>query len=166
SRLQATTPAASLRELVTRSLHMHIDSDDGRVLVAISRALLTKCENPRSVSEQATHALYQLTGALRNLASEPRAASEFVASGVLGELLAALLHHTDRDVLTNVARCLSVLSLQECCCSWLCSSSVSARALLRALAACAARAPLAVQTSAGLMAPMRMFLSSGSCIAA
>ncbi|XP_063628910.1 armadillo repeat-containing protein 2 [Cydia splendana] len=104
-----------------------------------------KAENPRGVSEQSTHALYQLTGALRNLASGERAARAFVSSGALGELLAALAHHTDRAVLTNVARCLSVLSANESCCLWLCGAPSSAGALLRALAACAARAPLAVR---------------------
>lgn len=64
-------------------------------------------ENPRSVTEESTHALYQLTGALRNLAgSGERYASEFVTSGALSELLAALTLYTDQDVLTNVARCL------------------------------------------------------------
>ncbi|CAG9791339.1 unnamed protein product [Diatraea saccharalis] len=104
-----------------------------------------KAENPRTVSDQSTHALYQLTGALRNLAGEEKEAQTFVVSGALSELVAALLHHTDRDVLTNVARCLSVLSAEETCCAWLCASSVSAHALLRALAACAPRAPLAVR---------------------
>ncbi|XP_060806826.1 armadillo repeat-containing protein 2 [Amyelois transitella] len=117
-------------------------------LIALHLKILNnaKAENPRDVSEQSTHALYQLTGALRNLAgagSQARAA--FVASGALAELLAALLHHTDRDVLTNVARCLSVLSADECCCAWLCACPWSARAVLRALAACAARAALAVR---------------------
>ncbi|XP_026333146.1 armadillo repeat-containing protein 2 [Hyposmocoma kahamanoa] len=105
-----------------------------------------KAENPRAISEHSIHALYQLTGALRNLAGAGhREIRDFVASGALGELVNALLYHTDRDVLTNVARCLSVLSAEETCCAWLCASSVSARALLLALAACAARAPLAVR---------------------
>ncbi|XP_053617081.1 armadillo repeat-containing protein 2 isoform X2 [Plodia interpunctella] len=117
-------------------------------LVALHLKILNnaKAENPRLVSEQSTHALYQLTGALRNLASAgERERAAFVSSGALGELLAALLHHTDRDVLTNVARCLSVLSADESCCMWLCAWPESARALFRALAACAARAPLAVR---------------------
>ncbi|CAH2093721.1 unnamed protein product [Euphydryas editha] len=116
-----------------------------------------KAERPRQVSEQATHALYQVTGALRNLAGggeggEGDARSErdergraFAACGALAELVAALTLHTDRDVLTNVARCLSVLSVEETCCAWLCASPASARALLTALAACASRAPLAVR---------------------
>ncbi|XP_052752029.1 armadillo repeat-containing protein 2 [Galleria mellonella] len=105
-----------------------------------------KAENPRAVAEQSTHALYQLTGALRNLAGAgEEEVRTFVSSGALGELLAALQHHTDRDVLTNVARCLSVLSAEESCCAWLCAADAGARALLTALAACAARAPLAVR---------------------
>ncbi|KAI5635689.1 armadillo repeat-containing protein 2 isoform X1 [Phthorimaea operculella] len=236
--LQRNQPTASLREMVLRSLYMHIDSQDERVLVAIARAMLTlrvtgnhlaaacklvfkiarndkndhffrntdllellvegcgradplsegeccvygagalrflaldpklcalahkagalhlaalhlkilnnaKAENPRAVSEQSTHALYQLTGALRNLAgASQRDTRAFVQSGALGELVSALMHHTDRDVLTNVARCLSVLSAEDSCCAWLCASSDCAHALLRALAACAARAPLAVR---------------------
>ncbi|CAH2051852.1 unnamed protein product, partial [Iphiclides podalirius] len=105
-----------------------------------------KTERPRQVQEQATHALYQLTGALRNLASGgSKAASAFVSSGALAELLSALTLHTDRDVLTNVARCLSVLSAEGPCCEWLCACPASGGALLRALAACAPRAPLAVR---------------------
>ncbi|CAG5024512.1 unnamed protein product [Parnassius apollo] len=105
-----------------------------------------KAERPRQVQEEATHALYQLTGALRNLASGgPKTADAFVSSGALAELLAALPLNTDRDVLTNVARCLSVLSGEDACCGWLCASSSSAPALLHALAACAPRAALAVR---------------------
>ncbi|KAL0818163.1 hypothetical protein ABMA28_008680 [Loxostege sticticalis] len=235
--LEKSPPANSLRELVLRSLYMHIDAEDERILVAIARAMLTmrvtganlaaacklvfkiarndkndhffrntnllellvegcgradpltegeccvygagalrflaleprlcalahkagalhlaalhlkivnnaKAENPRAVSEQSTHALYQLTGALRNLAGAEKEARAFVASGALAELINALMHHTDRDVLTNVARCLSVLSAEESCCAWLCASHTAARACVRALAACAPRAPLAVR---------------------
>ncbi|XP_075983736.1 uncharacterized protein LOC142981605 [Anticarsia gemmatalis] len=105
-----------------------------------------KAENPRSLDEQCTHALYQVTGALRSLASVVDAhAHEFVASGALPELVAALSLHTDRDVLTNVARCLSVLSVSSACLSSLVVAAGAARALLRALAACGARAALAVR---------------------
>ncbi|CAG4933420.1 unnamed protein product [Colias eurytheme] len=104
-----------------------------------------KAERPRHVSEQAIHALYQVTGALRNLANATEYACSFVSSGALAELLAALRLHTDRDVLTNVARCLSVLSALDACCEWLCAHPRSATALLSALAACASRAPLAVR---------------------
>ncbi|XP_072934563.1 armadillo repeat-containing protein 2 [Epargyreus clarus] len=105
-----------------------------------------KADHPRQVSDQATHALYQVTGALRNLAGGGQdCVSAFATSGALAELVAALQIHTDRDVLTNVARCLSVVSAEAVCCAWLCGSAAAARALLRALAACAARAPLAVR---------------------
>ncbi|XP_047510928.1 armadillo repeat-containing protein 2 [Pieris napi] len=104
-----------------------------------------KTERPRQVSEQAVHALYQVTGALRNLANANEYSPSFVSSGALAELLAALQLHTDRDVLTNVARCLSVLSAEESCCAWLCACTWSSRALLSALAACSPRAPLAVR---------------------
>ena len=64
-------------------------------------------ESPRSLGEQSTHALYQVTGALRSLAGAvDQFANEFLASGALPELVNALALHTDRDVLTNVARCL------------------------------------------------------------
>lgn len=95
-----------------------------------------KAERPRQMSEQVTHALYQVTGALRNLAAKDEFVERekgnltrkqvqvegdgnrtekgegeghrdtFVSSGALAELLTALTLHTDRDVLTNVARCL------------------------------------------------------------
>ncbi|XP_045454247.1 armadillo repeat-containing protein 2 [Melitaea cinxia] len=150
-RFLALEPALGARACAAGALH----------LAALHLKLLNsaKAERPRQVSEQATHALYQVTGALRNLAGGGEGGGEsggrsaesaergraFAASGALGELLAALTLHTDRDVLTNVARCLSVLSVEEACCTWLCASPVSARALLTALAACAARAPLSVR---------------------
>ncbi|GBP85648.1 hypothetical protein EVAR_102179_1 [Eumeta japonica] len=64
-----------------------------------------------SVSEESIHALYQVTGALRNLlgsgGGEACEAQAILASGALPELIAALpLYVTDRDVLTNVVRCL------------------------------------------------------------
>ncbi|CAH1641245.1 unnamed protein product [Spodoptera littoralis] len=236
--LQATTPGGSLRELLMRSLYMHIDSEDERILVAVARAMLSmrvtgthlaaacklvfkiakndkndhyfkttnllellvegcgraepvsesaccvygcaalrvlalepalaaralragaahlaalhlkilnnaKTESPRSLGEQSTHALYQVTGALRSLAGAvDQFAHEFLASGALPELVDALALHTDRDVLTNVARCLSVVSGSAECCASLCARRGAARAVLRALAACAPRAPLAVR---------------------
>ncbi|CAH0713960.1 unnamed protein product, partial [Brenthis ino] len=131
-----------------------------------------KAERPRQMTEQATHALYQVTGALRNLAARDgeketegelereedregkgerdgeewdREGRTFVSSGALSELVTALTLHTDRDVLTNVARCLSVLSSRPSCCASLCASGAGVRALLAALAACAQRAALAVR---------------------
>ncbi|CAB3220633.1 unnamed protein product [Arctia plantaginis] len=105
-----------------------------------------KAENPRTLNEQCTHALFQVTGALRSLATVVDThAQEFIASGALPELVAALGLHTDRDVLTNVARCLSVVSGSAACCASLCACAGAARALVRALAACASRAPLAVR---------------------
>ncbi|XP_063896380.1 armadillo repeat-containing protein 2 [Helicoverpa armigera] len=105
-----------------------------------------KAESPRSLGEQGTHALYQVTGALRSLAGAvDQFASEFLDSGALTELISALSLHTDRDVLTNVARCLSVVSGSAECCAWLCGCANNAHALVRALAACAPRAPLAVR---------------------
>ncbi|CAK1541521.1 unnamed protein product [Leptosia nina] len=104
-----------------------------------------KTERPRQMSEQAIHALYQVTGAMRNLANSREYSPSFVTSAAIAELLSALQLHTDRDVLTNVARCLSVLSAEEACCSWLCACAWSAHALISALAACASRAPLAVR---------------------
>ncbi|XP_047033271.1 armadillo repeat-containing protein 2 [Helicoverpa zea] len=105
-----------------------------------------KAESPRSLGEQGTHALYQVTGALRSLAGAvDQFASEFLDSGALTELISALSLHTDRDVLTNVARCLSVVSGSAECCAWLCGAANNAHALVRALAACAPRAPLAVR---------------------
>uniref|UniRef100_A0A2A4K8V7 Armadillo repeat-containing protein 2 n=1 Tax=Heliothis virescens TaxID=7102 RepID=A0A2A4K8V7_HELVI len=69
--------------------------------------LVQKAESPRSLGEQGTHALYQVTGALRSLAGAvDQFARDFLDSGALPELINALSLHTDRDVLTNVARCL------------------------------------------------------------
>lgn len=43
--LEKSPPANSLRELVLRSLYMHIDAEDERILVAIARAMLTVSRN-------------------------------------------------------------------------------------------------------------------------
>ncbi|KAL4711889.1 hypothetical protein ACJJTC_006058 [Scirpophaga incertulas] len=136
-RFLALEPALRAAALSAGALHLA-----ALHLKMLNRA---KAENPRAVSDQSTHALYQLTGALRNLAAAEGESEAFVTSGALGELVTALPLHTDRDVLTNVARCLSVLSTEAACCAWLCESAASAAALVRALAACAARAPLAVR---------------------
>lgn len=39
--LEKATPSNNLRELVIRSLYVHIDNEDERILVAIARAMLT-----------------------------------------------------------------------------------------------------------------------------
>uniref|UniRef100_A0A2H1VM48 SFRICE_008690 n=1 Tax=Spodoptera frugiperda TaxID=7108 RepID=A0A2H1VM48_SPOFR len=137
-RVLALEPALCARAVAAGAAH----------LAALHLKILNnaKAECPRSLGEQSTHALYQVTGALRSLAGAvDRCAHDFLASGALPELVSALALHTDRDVLTNVARCLSVVSGSAECCAWLCACGGAARAVLRALAACAPRAPLAVR---------------------
>ncbi|KAJ8711393.1 hypothetical protein PYW07_008635 [Mythimna separata] len=147
--------SGALPELVN-ALGLHTDRD---VLTNVARyvscialekrrctVIINTAKFPCSLNEQSTHALYQVTGALRSLAGAvDRLAHEFLASGALPELVNALGLHTDRDVLTNVARCLSVVSGSTECCAWLCGASGAARQLVRSLAACAPRAPLAVR---------------------
>nr|XP_032527300.1 armadillo repeat-containing protein 2 isoform X4 [Danaus plexippus plexippus] len=150
-RVLALEPSLAARSRTAGALHLAVLH-----LKIINNA---KAERPRQVTEETTHALYQLTGALRNLAGsgwqeregeeersgEGDAGREFASSGAIGELINALTLHTDRDVLTNVARCLSVLSSWQSCLNALCSCPGASRALLTALGACAARAALAVR---------------------
>ncbi|CAG9559373.1 unnamed protein product [Danaus chrysippus] len=147
-RVLALEPSLAARSRTAGALHLAVLH-----LKIINNA---KAERPRQVTEETTHALYQLTGALRNLAGsgwqeregeelEGDTGREFASSGAIAELINALTLHTDRDVLTNVARCLSVLSSWPSCLNALCSCPGASRALLTALGACAARAALAVR---------------------
>ncbi|XP_050666554.1 armadillo repeat-containing protein 2 [Leptidea sinapis] len=148
---ESTSCACAAAALRTLTLHAALCERAHRAgalpLAALHLKMLTtaKAERPRQISEEAINALYQVTGVLRSLANASEHLHTFVSSGALGELLHALRIHTDRDVLTNVARCLSVASGDTSCCSWLCACADSAGALLRALAACASRASLAVR---------------------
>lgn len=64
-----------------------------------------------SIPEPTNHVLYQLTGALRNLASEETMYDNFVNCGVITELCQLLeLFHSDIDVVSNITRNLRYVS--------------------------------------------------------
>ena len=65
-----------------------------------------KLESKR-VSEQTGHALYQLTGVLRNLANVESTLARLVTSGATAQISSVLsLFSADMDVISNVARIL------------------------------------------------------------
>ena len=69
-------------------------------------ALSQKLESKR-VSEQTGHALYQLTGVLRNLANVEATLARLVSSGATAQISSVLaLFSADMDVISNVARIL------------------------------------------------------------
>ncbi|GLH08473.1 Uncharacterized protein GBIM_13701, partial [Gryllus bimaculatus] len=70
------------------------------------------------IPEQTSHALFQLTGALRNVAGEEDIFPQFVSTGAVSELCRAMeLFSSDLDVISNVSRTLSIISTHDDCCN-------------------------------------------------
>nr|CAD7260173.1 unnamed protein product [Timema shepardi] len=70
------------------------------------------------ISEQTSHALFQLTGALRNVAGEEYMFPHFVSTGAVTELCRTMeLFSSDLDVISNVSRTFSIISTHDDCCS-------------------------------------------------
>uniref|UniRef100_A0A146LPT6 Armadillo repeat-containing protein 2 n=3 Tax=Lygus hesperus TaxID=30085 RepID=A0A146LPT6_LYGHE len=70
-----------------------------------------------SLPEQTSHAMFQLTGALRNVASEELTLPHFVDTGAIGQLCTTMeLFCADLDLVSNIARTISILSTHEDCC--------------------------------------------------
>lgn len=60
-----------------------------------------------TIPEQTNHALYQMTGALRNLAAEEKMFDKFIDCGVVAELCQTMeFFHSDIDIISNIARTL------------------------------------------------------------
>ncbi|KAK9693613.1 hypothetical protein QE152_g34085 [Popillia japonica] len=69
------------------------------------------------IPEQTNHALFQLTGALRNLASDESMYEVFVQSQAITQLCQTMdLFTSDLDIVSNISRTLSTLSTNDCCC--------------------------------------------------
>lgn len=67
---------------------------------------LQRVEGSR-IPEQTSHALFQLTGALRNVAGEEEIFPQFVSTGAVNELCRAMeLFSSDLDVISNISRTL------------------------------------------------------------
>nr|XP_023023130.1 armadillo repeat-containing protein 2-like [Leptinotarsa decemlineata] len=70
-----------------------------------------------SMPEQTNHALFQLTGALRNLVSEEHIYETFISCGAISQLCQTMeLFSADLDTVANISRTLSIISTNECCC--------------------------------------------------
>ncbi|KAJ9581373.1 hypothetical protein L9F63_023449 [Diploptera punctata] len=70
------------------------------------------------IPEQTSHALFQLTGALRNVAGEEEMFPHFVSTGAVVELCKAMeLFSSDLDVISNISRTLSIISTHDDCCT-------------------------------------------------
>lgn len=60
-----------------------------------------------AIPEQTSHALFQLTGALRNIASEDGLFPQFASGGAVFELCRSMqLFSADLDLISNIARTL------------------------------------------------------------
>ncbi|KAK9511340.1 hypothetical protein O3M35_000009 [Rhynocoris fuscipes] len=70
-----------------------------------------------TIPEQTSHAMFQLTGALRNVASEDITWQYFVETGAIAQLCKTMeLFSADLDLISNVARTISILSTHDACC--------------------------------------------------
>ncbi|XP_044752199.1 armadillo repeat-containing protein 2 isoform X2 [Coccinella septempunctata] len=71
-----------------------------------------------TMTEQTRHVLFQLTGALRNLASDDAIYERFNVSRATSELCVTMeLFFEDPDVISNISRILSIISTSESCCN-------------------------------------------------
>uniref|UniRef100_A0A1B6CHS7 Armadillo repeat-containing protein 2 n=1 Tax=Clastoptera arizonana TaxID=38151 RepID=A0A1B6CHS7_9HEMI len=69
------------------------------------------------IPEPTKHALFQLTGSLRNVASEESTLPKYVSTGTVYELCQAMeLFSADLDLISNISRTLSIISTNELCC--------------------------------------------------
>jgi hypothetical protein len=69
-------------------------------------SLVQRVEGSR-IPEQTSHALFQLTGALRNVAGEEEMFPQFVSTGAVNELCRAMeLFSPDLDIISNISRTL------------------------------------------------------------
>ncbi|PZC83600.1 hypothetical protein B5X24_HaOG207583 [Helicoverpa armigera] len=131
--VSVATPGASLRELLLRSLYTHADSDDERLLVAVARAMLTMRVTGTHLAA-ACKLVFKIAKNDKN--------DHFFRNTNLLELLVEGCGRA--EPLADSACCVVVSGSSECC-AWLCGAANNAHALVRALAACAPRAPLAVR---------------------
>ncbi|KAF5287727.1 hypothetical protein FQA39_LY15747 [Lamprigera yunnana] len=73
------------------------------------------------IPEHTEHALFQLTGALRNLATDENIYEEFVSTETIFQLCLTLdLFATNLDIVSNISRTLSTISTNDGCCDKIC----------------------------------------------
>ncbi|XP_017784386.1 PREDICTED: armadillo repeat-containing protein 2 isoform X2 [Nicrophorus vespilloides] len=69
------------------------------------------------IPDQTNHAVFQLTGALRNLASDETMYENFVETQAIQQLCQTLdLFTLNADIVSNISRTLSIISTNEGCC--------------------------------------------------
>ncbi|XP_039294214.1 armadillo repeat-containing protein 2 isoform X2 [Nilaparvata lugens] len=69
------------------------------------------------IAEPTSHALFQLTGALRNLASDSTQYAALLQTGAITQLCRSLqLFSADLDLVCNISRTLSIISTNDGCC--------------------------------------------------
>ncbi|KYB28497.1 armadillo repeat-containing protein 2 isoform X2 [Tribolium castaneum] len=79
----------------------------------INNAKMDKTQMP----EQTNHALFQLTGALRNIVSEETIYETFISCGAIQQLCQTMeLFSADLDIISNISRIFSTISTNDCCC--------------------------------------------------
>ncbi|XP_014251201.1 armadillo repeat-containing protein 2 [Cimex lectularius] len=85
-----------------------------------------------AIPEQTSHAMFQLTGTLRNVASEEITLSHFVKTGAIGQLCTSMeLFSADLDLVSNLARTISILSTHNECCDSIIMHENSFRSIIK-----------------------------------
>ncbi|KAJ8918425.1 hypothetical protein NQ315_008122 [Exocentrus adspersus] len=87
-------------------------------LMILHIKIINMAKTERNVMpDQTSHALFQLTGALRNLVSEELVYDTFISCGAITQLCRTLeIFSSDLDIVANISRTLSIISTNECCC--------------------------------------------------
>jgi len=101
----------------------------GLALMVLHLKLTNLMAHERSnVPEKVLPALFQLTGALRHMASDQAGLPSLAASGAVAQLSRTLqLFPDDPDLVSNVVRTLSIASMDEACCDVIVAQAGSLR---------------------------------------
>ncbi|KAF5303070.1 hypothetical protein FQR65_LT08399 [Abscondita terminalis] len=74
-----------------------------------------------SIPEHTEHALFQLTGALRNLAADEMVYQDFISTETIFQLCQTLdLFSSNLDIVSNISRTMSTISMNDDCCDKIC----------------------------------------------
>ncbi|KAK7605197.1 hypothetical protein V9T40_007055 [Parthenolecanium corni] len=109
----------ALKFLMMNSSILQCALDNGILqLMSLHLKMVNLCKTENSnFPEPVSHVLFQLTGCLRNVANDESTHTIFVTSGTLTAISKTMkLFICDIDLVVNVARIMSILSLNEECC--------------------------------------------------
>ncbi|KAK4879012.1 hypothetical protein RN001_007158 [Aquatica leii] len=84
------------------------------------------------IPEHTEHALFQLTGALRNLAADESIYEDFISTETIFQLCRTLdLFSSNLDIVSNISRTLSTISMNDNCCDKICEYAGISKILVK-----------------------------------